>query len=850
MSDDSTNPRSSQAPDLAPSLALLRALHGGDVPDGPLGPDTVPEGVLALPVKAAIELFDYHGKVCSNVHCHHLPPPLRRYRRMRRQVLQSVSGEVHEVLWSHPDHDLVVTVREAILGEYEELSGLLSDGSLLRGQRLSELLKDREGVYNLTAVLWASRFQAPHAEELFRCLVPLAANDASADPDPAAAPGTGAQRKSLKELGAECRKLQRQLKEAGEEAGKLRAALRRTELALEKTRGEQRTSRDQSEAAAADIERLQNRLCEIHSDMEGHELKVAQTERVNTDLLQDRRRLQEEVHRKDQERGRLASRLANENTRVKRLEQEAAGRPRGADAVWRFLRRERERIQADLAGAGAEGARAESEWTTHLRLEEAFLDAYPRYRRRRPVALRRPKPPLRLVALGGSSEIGRSCYLLELGARRILVDCGIKPSASRDLHPGCGRLDRIDALLLTHAHTDHIGWVPALVRRFGDGLGIYCSTGTAALLPVQLQDCRQHYLHKMRLRRDNAQYGAEAEGPRDAYDQEDVDLIPHLACASGFDEEVRLPFDDISIRFFPAGHILGAASILIEDGRGRRVFFSGDFSSFPQLTTPAASWPEDLGEVDLLVLESTYGNRRHRPMEEVRGDLVAFLQETTRTRNGSVILASFALGRAQELLKLIATAQSQGELPASLPVHFDGMIREINPIYEEHADFHLAESFREVSGPFDRQEVAETARTVPSVIVTTSGMLTGGPVIEYARRLLPDPRHRIVLTGYQDEGAPSRALRELSSSGLARKVRLSDGAGETIEIRAALPAREVGLSSHADQPGLVSYAGRLRPRHIALVHGEPAAQEELGARLAERHPGAEIVRGPDELEVP
>lgn len=842
MSDDADDPRSSPEADPAPALALLRALHGEDVPDGPLGPETVPESVLEPAVKAALKLFEFHAKVCSNVHCPHLPPPLRRYRRMRPKVIQSSTRRVHEVLWSHPDHEMVEAVREVLLLEHEELAGQVSDGSLLQGGRLGELLRDREGIRDLAAVLWASGFREPHSEELFRCLVPFAVEEAAGGP--AEAPAPGADPDSLKRLNAESRKLQRQLKETREEAEKLQTALRRREAALEKARREHRTAGERAEAAEAEVEGLQDRLDEVHSAVEGRDLKLAQTERVNADLVRDRRRLQEEIRGKEQERSRLASRLANENTRVKRLEQEAAGRPRGADAAWRFLRREKERIEADGAGPGGEGA-------AHSRLEEAFLDAYPRFLPTPRAAV--PPPPkrsLRLVALGGSSEIGRSCYLLELGDRRILVDCGIKASASRDLYPACEELDRIDALLLTHAHTDHIGWVPALVRRFRDDLDIYCSSGTAALLPVLLQDCRQHYFQKMRRRRDNAQYGGESEGPRDAYDQEDVDLVPYLVCGCEFGERERLPFDDVSVRFFPAGHILGAASILLEDGRGRRVFFSGDFSSFHQLSTPAAAWPEDLGEVDLLVLESTYGNRRHQPMEEVRADLISFLRETTQTRNGSVILASFALGRAQELLTLIAAAQDSGELPASLPVHFDGMIREINPIYADQGDFVLPETFREVSGPFGRQDLAQRAQTVPSVIVTTSGMLTGGPVIDYSRALLSDPRHRIVLAGYQDEGAPSRALRELSTSGPERRVRLSNGAGETVEIRAAMPAREVGLSAHADQPGLVRYAGRLRPRHIALVHGEPAAQEALGARLAERHPGAEIVHGPAELEVP
>jgi len=574
MSDDAENPPSPAVTDLAPALTLVRALHGEDVPEGPLGPETVPEGVLALPVKAAMELFDYHGQVCSNVHCHHLPPPLRRYRRMRPQAIRSAAGEIHDVLWSYPEHDLVVTVREAVLDEYEELAGLLSKGDLLEGDRLDELLKDREGACNLAAVLWASRFQAPHAEELFRCLVPLAVRAAADDGDPAGAEGRGADRQSPKGLTAERRKLRRQLKEAQDETGKLQAALRRRELALEEARREQRTARQRAEAASADAEGLQDRLSEVQAAVEARELTLAQTERVNADLLRDRRRLQEEIRRKERERSRLASRLANENTRVKRLEQEAAARPRGPDAVWRFLRRERERIQEERKGRGTARTRAEGEAAAHRRLEEAFLDAYPRFRRRRAVAVRRPKAPLRLSALGGSAEIGRSCYLLELGDRRILVDCGIRAGASRDLHPRLDGLDRVDALLLTHAHADHIGWVPALVRRFGDGLDIYCSGGTAALLPVLLQDCLQHYLHKMRVRRDNARYGAEAEGPRDSYGQDEVDLVPCRVCACEFDREERLPFDDVSVRFYPAGHILGAASILIES-RGRRVFFSG-----------------------------------------------------------------------------------------------------------------------------------------------------------------------------------------------------------------------------------------------------------------------------------
>jgi predicted metal-dependent RNase len=177
------------------------------------------------------------------------------------------------------------------------------------------------------------------------------------------------------------------------------------------------------------------------------------------------------------------------------------------------------------------------------------------------------------------------------------------------------------------------------------------------------------------------------------------------------------------------------------------------------------------------------------------------------------------------------------------------MIKRINPIYQRLADPQLSfGNLYEVSGEADRQDVAASAQEKPSIIVTTSGMLTGGPVLYYSRLLLPDPRHRIVLTGYQDEGAPSRALRDLIDG--PRRVRFPDERGDVIEFEAAMPAKDVSLSSHADQPGLIDYAGRLRPKHIALVHGERTAQEVLRQRLLQTHSKSDVICGPSELSVP
>lgn len=842
-------PNRPRDPGLGPANAVLRAALGDRIPDGPLGPDTVPAAVLALPIDLAIEELVQHAKRCQNLLCPHVPPPLVPYRRMRPDAIRKARDQVHKALWTHSDHELVIWVRKEILREHGELAKEISDGSLLKGDRLGEVLSElgSDGPRLLAAVLWASKFDGPHAEALFRSLVPLA-QDGTSRPTRKVVASDDRDYISLK---AEHRRLVRDVKEARRTAEQAALDLQVKERTLQRSRHDLEEAQRKYRETAEELDRLQERLRDTEEARQTIERDAERAARVNADLRRDLRIGRDTQRELGVERSDLARQLAVDRRELEHLRLRLNSLPSGAAAVWEFLQAEEERIRTDQTiRSGGAKARADEEWAAHRKLEKTFLDAYPKYREPPPVKIR-PKTSLRLVALGGSAEVGRSCYLLELGEHRILVDCGIKPSGSEDLHPELDHLERIDAVILTHAHTDHIGWVPALVRRFPD-VDIYCSEGTAALLPVMLEDCRQHYIRKLATVRGRAKYSRNAAVVADEYDEEDMRAVPNLAMTCEFGEEEML-LGDVSIRFYRAGHILGAASVLIEDQSGRRVFFSGDFSSFPQLTVQGASWPEDIGEVDLLVLESTYGKREHhKPLADSRNDLVSFIRQTIETREGSVILASFALGRAQELLKMIATARQAGELPASVPVHVDGMIRRINPIYRKLADFDVApEDFNEVSGETERNEIALAAQVQPSIIVTTSGMLAGGPVVEYARRLLPDARHRIVLTGYQDEGAPSRALHELAHPGGGpRIVEITDQNGELVHFEAAMPAKDVGLSAHADRAGLIEYAGRIRPAVIALVHGEPVAQEELRFRLLQIHARAEIACGPTELAVP
>jgi Cft2 family RNA processing exonuclease len=841
---DSSIPSEPSAPQgaLETAVVLIRATVGGRFPSGPLGPDSVPPKLLALPIEIAIEDLVRHKKHCKKPHCPYFPPSLLRFDRMRPDAIRNAPDEVHKALWLYPDHELVTGVRKKVLAQETDLVDQISSGRILRAESLSGVLEDKNhGFLRLAAVLWALKFGPPESESLFRALVPLtqrapSLKEASTEGAP------------LKEAKKEIRRLEHALKESERLADDLSRRLRAGERAYQKVKPELDAEKQKNVHALEQIEVLEEQALEAGRDLRLREGDLARATEINDQLRDDLHCQQEELRKLEDERGDLASKVASLRRTVENTQRELGSVPTGSIAVLDFLDAETARIQDDLLIlSGGANLRAKQEWTTHRNLQRAFFDAYPSLREPPPIKIR-PKTPLRLVALGGSSEIGRSCYLIELGDSRILVDCGLKPKSPQDLLPAIDKLERVDCLILTHAHTDHVGWLPALIRRF-PRLNIYCSGGTAALLPVVLADCHQHYLRKLLKRRYEAQFTSSRQEVLEAYDENDVNKISKLAIACEFDQKETL-LGDISATFFRAGHILGAASVLIEDQSGRRIFLSGDFSSLPQLTVKAARWPEDMGEVDLLVLESTYGSRdRHDPFEVSRGKLLDFIKETTAS-GGSVILASFAIGRAQELLKLIVTAKENGELP-DLPVHVDGMINRVNPIYRRFGDFAVpAEAFNEVSGQSDRHGIVVSAESKPVIIITTSGMLAGGPVVEYAKRMLPDPRHRIVLTGYQDETAPSQALIEITSGSRGRVVHLEDERGDKIKFEAAMMAKEIKLSAHADRAGLVEYSLRMRPRYIALVHGEPQSQKDLAHFLRSEHPRAEIVCGPDDMTIP
>jgi len=757
-------------------------------------------------------------------------------------------SKIAQVLWSDSDHPFVQKLRDSVRTAHPALSlALQADGTAVADRVLACVEKYGEAALpTLAAVLWATGLAAPGGEAAFRLLIAIdrwKGVQQGSEPVQRAENGVG-------QAGSEVKGLKRDLAQAN----RARADAERRAVTLDALLHKSQEDATEIRIAVVDAKGREKQLQELLRNERAlvKELREAKTtlnalaERRLTDL-QER---QQQQRRLEAERSDLALQLATAKLERDQLKRQAEGIPQGAAAAWQFLQAEQSRLSdARLLELGSARQATEDVLGRLRRLERAFLDEFPelrRPRRTKPIT----KSRVKLVALGGSAEVGKSCYYLEWGDHRLMVDCGIKPgSRLEDEAPLLERVEGLDAVILTHAHADHVGWVPALLNRFPH-LPVYCSEATAALLPVVLEDGFKHYQGKLRRQRELALHLRNANPVRPGYTEEDLGRVRGATFACQFGAKVELPAHGMTVRFFRAGHVVGAASVLLEDESGRRIFFSGDFASFDQRTILAADWSQVPRELDLLVMESTYGDRRHDSRRQSTEDLITFASQTLQ-RDGTLLLPSFALGRAQELLSLLVEAKARGEIPP-VPIYVDGLIQKINPIYKQHARFPYQHpnDFYEVLDSSERHDLTVESQANPAIIVTTSGMLYGGPILYYAPALLPNPRHRIGLTGFQDEGAPSQALRAITEQGKkSRKVQLFGDAGEPIVFEAGMPAREFALSAHADQPGLVEYAAQLDPTHIALVHGEAHAQKALRTELLNRHPRANIVCGPEEFQL-
>ena len=453
-----------------------------------------------------------------------------------------------------------------------------------------------------------------------------------------------------------------------------------------------------------------------------------------------------------------------------------------------------------------------------------------------------------LTFLGAAQTVTGSKYLLETAGRRVLVDCGLfqglKELRERNWQPLPVKPETIDAVVLTHAHIDHSGFLPRLVSQGFKGR-VFCTPGTADLLRIMLPDSG-------RLAEDDAR-DANREGyTRHApalplFTEDDAyRALTHLQPV-GYDRPVPVGGAG-TLTFADAGHLLGSAfaRFRLEAEGGVDVVFSGDLGRFSRPVLPD---PSRVETADILLVESTYGDRMHEPDDG--GARLAEIITTTITGGGKVIIPAFAIGRAEEVIYSLKRLEEARRIP-TVPVYLDSpMAVDALRHYAHHSNdldpdvqsgrgqmgAFTTQRFTAVASPQQSKEVQASAS--PCIVISASGMATGGRVLHHLKAALPRRRNTVLFVGYQAAGTRGRQLVEG-----AETVKIH---GQHVPVAARIE-RIDSMSAHADANEIMQWLrGFTRaPRMTCLVHGEPPSQEALKARI-EQELGWQV-RIPEYLE--
>jgi metallo-beta-lactamase family protein len=433
---------------------------------------------------------------------------------------------------------------------------------------------------------------------------------------------------------------------------------------------------------------------------------------------------------------------------------------------------------------------------------------------------------MKIHCLGAADSVTGSRHVVELGGDRVLLDCGMfqgfKAHRERNWAPPPAAMLDVDAVVLSHAHLDHSGWLPALVKHGWRG-EIHASPATCDLAAVLLMDSA--HLQEEDARRANRQGFSHHEKALPLYTRADAQraIARFKPLPPGREQRVGR----LGITLTPAGHLLGACSVTLSDGGHQRLVFSGDLGRSNDLLMPP---PQPVAQADVLLVESTYGNRTH-PAEDPAQRLAALINRTIE-RGGSVLLPSFAVGRAQALLLLLQRLKRSGAIPSQLPIFVDSpMAVAATSLYRQHARL-LRVPPREVKGLIDGVTLVESVPQSmrlsrsrwPSVIISASGMATGGRVLHHLKAMAPEPRHHVCFPGFQVGG--SRGARLVAG---ATEVKIF---GQYVPVRAEISHLD-SLSGHADANELMAWMRQLSspPRQTFVVHGDPDAADTLRLRI-------------------
>lgn len=429
-----------------------------------------------------------------------------------------------------------------------------------------------------------------------------------------------------------------------------------------------------------------------------------------------------------------------------------------------------------------------------------------------------------LEVWGAADTVTGSRFLVTTPHSTTLVDCGLfqglKVLRARNRVPFPVPPSTIDTVVLTHAHLDHSGYVPALVR---DGYAgrVLCTPGTAALCGILLPDSG-HLLEEEAATAGRGGWSRHAH-PTPLYTVEDAERsLRHLQ---------PIPFagrhavGDVELELTPAGHIVGAAHVTVRT-RGVTVHFSGDLG---RADDPLMRPPSPPSDADVIVVESTYGDRTHPPQDPAAQ--LADIVRRTVARRGAVLIPAFAVGRTESLLLHLSRLRASGAIP-EVPVYVNSpMAVNATTIYRRHREEHRI-SDEEFEAMYDLARLVTSVegskalnqKDGPMVIISASGMITGGRILHHLKRFGPDPANTVVLAGYQAAGTRGAAL----ASG-APTVRIH---GRDVPIRAEVALLD-SMSAHADADGLLAWlrSAPRPPRQVLVTHGEPSAADVLRARI-------------------
>jgi metallo-beta-lactamase family protein len=463
---------------------------------------------------------------------------------------------------------------------------------------------------------------------------------------------------------------------------------------------------------------------------------------------------------------------------------------------------------------------------------------------------------IEIQCIGAARQVTGSKHVVRTARATILLDCGLyqgRRKESAEQNRAIAQhvpIDDLDAVVLSHAHIDHAGALPLLSKRGYQG-PIYATPATRDLCGPMLLDAAMIQ-------------EADARHIQKLIDREHLDMEPAIPLYDHGDvtallgQMVALPYrrgqeiaPGVVLKFLDAGHVLGSAVVVLDvEEDGTRIAFAVDLG---RKGLPILREPEIPGGVNCLIMESTYGDRLHAPIEEVDSALAAAINRTAK-RGGKIIIPSFALERAQEVVYSIKRLRKTNQVPA-LPVYVDSPLTvKLTDVFKMHPECYDKETYALlVSGdsPFDfdglhyvsdtEESKALAASAGPHIIISASGMCEAGRILHHLREGIEDPRNTILIVGYQAQSTLGRRIverqREVKIFGVMRRL-----AAEVVVLN--------GFSAHADQKDLIDFAEGVRNqgklRQVLLVHGEPPAQAALIAELGKHGFATVQAPGPDE----